>query len=216
MACKLQATSVPEVCSRPSDPGYLGTPRSVRFENLFAGAPKTPTLLELTRNIHDVIESAIKLSQKGTDKISNGSESVADIKTLAGRSLRLKELQKDIPTLWHNPFIREEEDHQVECALVGAETFGCKVPEVIKEKLTKLAKNPATIKYAGTVPSTAWNFIAPKSIPRTPTYALAACKHVVKTKTTNNPTQSVFLPLLHKKPPPIQSHKQKATRRGKN
>lgn len=81
--------------------------------------------------------------EKGAERIAIGSESAADIKTLAARLLKLTELQDNTPALWRNSFMSKEEDHRVERALVGANTFGCKVPDVIKAKLNRLAKDLA-------------------------------------------------------------------------
>lgn len=47
MARKSKVTVGPNDVSRPKDPAYLGTPRSVRFENLFAGAKNSPNLFEV-------------------------------------------------------------------------------------------------------------------------------------------------------------------------
>lgn len=89
MARKQQAITAPEDRSRPQDPQYLGTLRSVRFKNLFTGSPNTPTLLDVTQKLYKLIETAIKLPKKGAEKILIGSESAADIKTLAARLLEL-------------------------------------------------------------------------------------------------------------------------------
>lgn len=177
MARKRQATAAPEDRSRPRDPHYLGTPRSVRFKNLFTETSNTPTLLDVTQKLYELIETAIKLPKKGAEKISIGSESAADIKTLAARLLELAELQDDIPAMQRNPFMSDEDDHRIERALAGANTFGCKVPELIDAKLEKIAQDLAIIKQAASLPSGGFSFKTPNSLPKTPSYALAASKH---------------------------------------
>lgn len=145
-ARKRQATAGPEDRTRRPDPTYLGTPRSVRFKNLFADADKTPKLLDVTHKLYDLIDSSIKLPKKGVDRVTIGSESAAGVKTLMAQLLELAELQDNIPSFRRNPFLNEDEEHQIKCALAGPNTFGCKVPDVLERKLDQIAKDLADIK----------------------------------------------------------------------
>lgn len=201
-ARKRQATAAPEDRSRPKDPQYLGTPRSVRFKNLFTGTANTPSLLEVTQKMYELIESAIKFLKKGAEKITIGSESAADIKTLAARMLELAEQQDDIPAIRRNPFLSDEEDHRIERALAGANTFGCKVPELVNAKLDKIVKDLAEIKLAAAKPSSGFSFRTPKSLMTIPSYALAASKHAPRPPSTRPADPTTFRPVLHRKQPP--------------
>lgn len=151
MAFKCQVTSGTKDKSQPKDPAYLGTLRSIRFKNLFAGAPTAPNLLEVTHKIYNLIKILIKLPNKGAEKISSGAISVAKIKSLAARLIKLAELQEDKSSLRRNTFLGKDEDQRVEQALAGANTFGCKVPDVIKAKLDKQAKELAENKQAASL-----------------------------------------------------------------
>lgn len=200
-ARKRQATSGPDDNSRRIDPTYLGTPRSVRFKNLFADSIGTPSLLAVTRKLYGLIEDSLKLPKKGAEKVTVGSESAADIKTLAARLLEIAELQAEIPAVRRNPFLSEEEDHQVERALAGANAFGCKVPDVIEAQLANIAKELAEIKHAATLPSKDFSFTSRTRQPPTPSYALAASKHAPPT-TASALVPRLFRPVMHKTPPP--------------
>lgn len=200
-ARKRQATSGPDEAPHRIDPTYLGTPRSVRFKNLFADSVGAPSLLAVTRKLYDLIENTIKLPKKGADKVTIGSESAADIKTLSARLLEITEFQSNIPTLRRNPFLDDEEECQVERQLAGENTFGCKVPDLIGQQLANIAKELAEIKHAANLPSKDFSFTSQNKGNTTPSYALAASKHAPKSKQAAA-VPSTFRPVLHKTPPP--------------
>lgn len=199
---KRQATAGPDERPRRADHAHLGTPRSVRFKKLFADNPKTPGILDVAKKLHDIIEGAIKLPKKGAEKITIGSESAADIKTLAAHVLDLAEALSDFPfpSIRRNPFSETEEDHQIERSLAGTNAFGCKVPDTIASKLDQLAKDLAEMKNAVTMPTGQFTFTNNVSNPKTPSYALAASKHAPRQPTTTTPT--TFRPVLTRKQPP--------------
>lgn len=62
---KRQATSGPDDQPRKADHSYLSTPRSVRFQKLFTDTSKSPGILDVGRNIHDIIAGAINFLKKG-------------------------------------------------------------------------------------------------------------------------------------------------------
>lgn len=128
-----QATAGPEDRTRRPDPTYLGKPRLVRFKNLFADAENTPNLLDVTRKLYDLIDNTIKLPKKDAERVTLGSESAADVKTVMARLLKLVEPQDNIPSFRRNPFLSEDDDHQLERALAGPNSFGCKVPDTIEK-----------------------------------------------------------------------------------
>lgn len=98
--------------------------------------------------------------------------------------------------------MNEDEDHQIERALAGPNTFGCKVPDVLERKLDQIAKDLADIKQAATKTSGAFSFTTPTTnASKTPSYALAASKHAPRPSTTAAPTPQVFRPTLHRKTP---------------
>lgn len=97
-ARKRQATAGPEDHTRRPDPTFLGTPRSVRFKNLFSDSADPPNLLDVTRRLYDLIDISINLPNKGAKRVTIGSESAADVKTLMARLLKLVELQDNIPS----------------------------------------------------------------------------------------------------------------------
>lgn len=103
-ARKRQATAGPEDRPSPPDPTYLGTPRSTRLKNLFTEAILPPTLLDVARKLNDLVENNVKLPKKGAEKISVGSETAADIKTLVVKLFELAELNQDIPAIRRNIF----------------------------------------------------------------------------------------------------------------
>lgn len=200
---KRQATAGPD--DRPSRAGlsYLGTPRSTRFKNLFPDNPSAPGILDVTRKLHDIIESAIKLPKKVAEKITLGSESAANIKTLVAHVLDLAEALADhpFPSIRRNPFSESDEDHQVERALAGTNAFGCTVPEIISKKLDKLAEDLAEMKNVMiTMPTSRFTFANTTPSSKTPSYALAASKHAPHQPA--QPTPTSFIPVLHKKQPP--------------
>lgn len=151
-------------------------------------------MLDVTRKLNDLVESSIKLPKKGAEKISVGLETAANIKTLVVRLLELAKLHDNIPAIRRNPFFPDDEDHQVERALAGANIFGCKVPDIIKAKLDQLTKLIESIKCAATAPSSSFNFRTNKSnTSTTPSYALAASKHAPKPTTATR--QLAFKPV---------------------
>lgn len=190
-ARKRQATAGPK--DRPSrpDPTYLGTPRSIRFKNLFSTAANTPTLLDVTRKLYELIESSIKLPGKGAEKISIGSETAADVKTLAARLLELAEVENDIPAIRRNPFSTNDEDLQVERVLAGANQFGCQLPNVIEVQLKQISKDIAELKHAASLPSREFQFSTTNTPAKTPSYALAASKHAPRPSTNVNAPEDV-------------------------
>lgn len=157
-ARKRQATSGPNDRPSPPDLEFLGTPRSIRLKNLFTGAMAPPNLLDVARKLNNLVESGIKLPKKGAEKTSLGSETAADIKTLTVRLLELAEFHNYIPAIRRNPFSADEEEHQVERALAGANTFGCKVPDVIEAKLEQLTKAMERLERVATAASSSFNF----------------------------------------------------------
>lgn len=167
-----------------------------------------PNLLDIARKLNDLVESSINIPKKGAEKISLGSETAANSKTLTVRLLEVAEIQNNIPAIQRNPFAAEDEDHWVERALVGANTYGFKVPEFIEAKLDKLAKSMERIERVATMPSLNFNFRTTASTTSTPSNALAASKHAPKTTTTER--QPAFNPVTIRKslpapPPAIKS-----------
>lgn len=143
---KQHAGSGPEGRPGMADPTYLGTPRSARFKNLFEGSTSPPSLLSVVKKLYDLIEESIRLPRKGAEKITSlGSETAADIKTLAASALDLAESLADIPTIRQNPFGEDDEDHRVERALAGARAFGCQVPDVLDAKLDTISKSISSL-----------------------------------------------------------------------
>lgn len=97
----------------------------MRFSNIFKDAPPNPTLLDITRKLYDVIESSILLPKKGGERISSlGSETAADIKTLAATVLDLVEQSPNMPYVGRHLFSGDDDDHQVERTLAGSNSFG--------------------------------------------------------------------------------------------
>lgn len=162
-------------------------------------------MLEVTQKLYKLIETSIKLPKKGAAKISIGSESAANIKTLAARLLELAGLQDNIPAIIRNPFSNDEDEHRVERALAGANTFGCKIPDVLDAKLDKIARDLEEINNAASLPSRGFSFKTPSSLTRQPTYALAASKHAPRTPVGQPAATPQFRPVLHKKQPPPPS-----------
>lgn len=202
-ARKRQATAGPEDCTRRPDPTYLGTPRSVRFKNIFSDTAVTPNLLDVMKKLYDLINSTIKLLEQGAERAMLGSESAADVKTLIARLLELAELQDKIPSFRRNLFLSEDDDHQIKQALAAPNIFGCKVPDVLEKKLDQMAKDLANIKKAASNPSGTFSFNTPTSnATRAPSYALTASKHARRPQTATNGAPQVFRPTLHKMAPP--------------
>lgn len=199
---KRQATAGPDDRPGRANPVYLGTPRSTRFKNLFPDAPSAPGILEVTKKLYDLIEGLIHLPKKGAEKITLGSESAADIKTLAAHLLELAETLSDIPSIRRNPFSDAGDAHQVERALAGTNSFGCEVPKSIEAKLDKLAKDLAEMKQAVVMPTSTFSFNTSNSRPGIPSYALAASRHAPRQQ--SGPPPVTFRPFHHKKNPPPQ------------
>lgn len=201
---KRQATTGPGDRPNREGLGYLGTPRSTRFKNLFPNDPSPPGILDVARNLHEIIENAIKLPKKGAEKIMIGSESEADVKTLAAHILDLAEALSDFPfpSVRRNPFSEREEAHQIERTLAGDNSFGCQVPESISKKMDQLAKDLAEIKQVVTMPTSQFTFARLTNTNTVPSYALAASKHAPRQTTTTTPQPTVFRPVLQKKQPP--------------
>lgn len=198
---KHQATPNLDDRPTPPDPDYLGTPRLTRLKNLFTGAAGPPSLLEVARKLNNLVEYSVKLPKKGAEKISIGSETATDVKTLLVRLLGLTEFNNNIPTIRRNFFAPEEDDHQFERALAGANAFGCQVPDIIKARLDQLSKNLKRIKQAATAPSSKFNFQVAKTNSSTPSYALAASKHAPRD--VSAPRQAIFkLVSVRKAPSP--------------
>lgn len=99
----------------------------------------------------------------------------------------------------------DKDDHRIKRALAGANTFGCKVPELIDAKLDKIAKDLAIIKQAASLPSSGFSFKTPNSLPKTPSYALAASKHAPRPNLARQTDPTAFRPVLHRKQPPPPS-----------
>lgn len=202
-ARKRQATAGPEERSRRPDPTLLGTPRSVRFKNLFADVADPPNLLDVTRRLYDLIDSSIKLPKKGAERVTIGSESAADVKTLMARLLELVELQDNIPSFRRNPFLNDDEEHIIERTLAGPNSFGCKVPDVIEKKLDQIAKDIADMRQMTSRQQNTFNSRNPTpAAAASASYALAASKHAPRQAQADRTAQPVFRPVLHKKPPP--------------
>lgn len=199
----------------PTSHTLLGTPRSARFKNIFKDSTPNPTLIEVTRKLHEVIENTIILPKKGGDKISSlGSESAADIKILVATVLDLVEGSSNIPLLTRQLTSNNEDYHHVKRTLAGTNAFGCKMPDIVESRLDNIDKNLADIKAAFTLPRKKFNFAIPAKNQRsTPSYALAAPKHA-----PNNVSQrpgSAFHPVPSKKqppPPPSQARSQNAVK----
>lgn len=198
-ARKRQATAGPEDRPSPPDPTYLGTPRSTRLKNLFTEAILPPTLLEVARKLNDLVENSVKLPKKGAEKISVGSETAADIKTLVVKLLELAEFNQDIPAIRRNIFAADNEEQDVERVLTGANKFGCKVPDVLELRLDQITKSLERIERVTSLPSTNFSFNTANSKTTTPSYALAASKHAPKPTTTPRPT--TFRPVSVRKAP---------------
>lgn len=152
-ARKRQATAGPEDRPTPPDPEYLGTPRSIRLKNMFTGAMAPPNLLDIARKLSNLVETKVKLPKKGAEKISIGSETAADIKTLTARLLELAEFNDNIPALRRDPFAAEDDEHQVQRILAGANAFGCKVPGILENRLDQMTKALERIERATLTPS---------------------------------------------------------------
>lgn len=116
--------------------------------------------------------------------------------------LELAELQDIIPSFRGNPFLGEEDDHQIKRALAGANALGCKIPELVELRLEKIANNITEIKRATTQMSNPFDFARQAKNPATPSYALAASRHAPKPTNTANPPPQIFRPVLNKRPPP--------------
>lgn len=201
---KRQAGSTAEGRTGQSDPMYLGTPQSTRFKNLFEGSTPTPTLREVVKKLYDIIDESIRLPRKVAEKITSlGSETAADIKTLAASALDLAEGLADMPVARRRIFGDDKDAHGVECALAGKNTFGCMVPDIIKSKLDTITKSIATLQHALKVThqsTRSFNFNQPASNATTPSYALTASKHAPQT--TNRTTTTAPKTVPHKKQPP--------------
>lgn len=201
---KRQATAGADKRPSRANQSYLGTPRSTRFRRLFTDDANVPGILEVTKKLYELVEGSIKLPKKGAEKTTIGSESAADIKTLAAHLLDLAETLTNIPAINRNPFADEDDDHHVARALAGANVFGCKLPDLIEKKLDKFTKDLAEIKHAVTMPTADFRFNPTSTSLRTPTYALAASKHAPRQQAPQATTQApvTFRPVHHKKPPP--------------
>lgn len=197
---KRQATADADGRPGKANPTYLGTPRSTRFKNLFSETADAPNILEVTKKLYELIEGAIHLPKKGAEKITIGSESAADIKTLAAHLLELAESLSVIPSLRRNIFSDIDDNHQIKQNLAGTNAFGCKVPDEISRKLDKLASDLAEMKHAVTMPTTSFSFNTANSARPSPSYALAASKHAPRQPLAPLPT--LFKPVHHKKTPP--------------
>lgn len=184
-----------------ADPVYLGTPRSTRFKNLFEDSTPTPSLLTVVKKLYELIDESIRLPRKGAEKITSlGSETAADIKTLAASALDLAEGLVDIPQPRRNLFGNDDEDRCVERALAGTNAFGCQVPDVLEKKLDKITQSLATLQHAMQIDHQRpkdFNFNKPPQTNTTPSYALAASKHAPQTAARAAPT--TFRPVIHKK-----------------
>lgn len=195
-----------------------GTPRSQRFKNIFKEA--NPTLLDISRKLYELIEGSILLPKKGGEKISSlGSETAADIKTLAASVLDLVERSNNIPSLTRNLLSEEDDDHRFERALAGANAFGCKVPDLVESRLDSIDKTLAEIKKAFTAPSGGFTFTTPTlSTPHTnrtagPSYALAASKHAPRANAnTSGPTFRPVPSRTQPPPPPKPARAQNAVK----
>lgn len=208
---KRLATSSLNDRTGPTSHTLLGTPRSVRFKNIFKETSPNPSLLEVTRKLYDVIEGSILLPKKGGEKISSlGSETAADIKILAATVLDLVEKSSNIPLLNRQTLPNDDDEHLVERALAGPNTFGCKVPDIVEARLDSIDKAITEIKNAFTLPNSKFSFKVPtKQQPTTPSYALAASRHAPNAS-ANRPTES-FQPVHARKqppPPPPQARSQ--------
>lgn len=196
----------------PPSQDLLGTPRSIRFKNIFKDASPNPTLLEVTRKLYDTIEGSILLPKKGGEISYLGSESAADIKILAATVLELVERSSNIPLLHRSTLANDDEDHQIERVLAGANAFGCKVPDIVETRLNNIDKTLTEIKKAFMPTSGTFNFSTPaRNQTSTPSYAyaLAASKHAPAN--TTHRTAPIFRPAPAKKqppPPPPQARSQ--------
>lgn len=199
---KRLATSSLNDKNRPDTRTLLGTPRSTRFKSIFPDSTPNPTLLEVTRKLYQIIESSILLPKKGGEKISSlGSESAADIKTLAATVLDIVEQSSNIPLLNRRLLAADEEDHQIERELAGNNAFGCKVPDVVEARLDNIDKTLSDLKKALLLPSGAFSFNLPAQKKATvPSYALAASKHAPNS--LNPRPTTAFHPVASKKQPP--------------
>lgn len=187
----------------PTDPIYLGTPRSTRFKNLFESAAPAPSLLTVVKKLYELIHESIRLPKKGAEKITSlGSETAADIKTLAASALDLAEGLADIPATRRNLFGGDDDDHRGERALAGTNAFGCQVPDMLEKKLDTITQSLATLQQALHVNQRQprdFNFNKSNPATTAPPYALAASKHAPKTTHSTIPT--TFKPVYHKKTP---------------
>lgn len=173
----------------------------MRLNNIFKNAPRNPSILDVTCKLYDLIESSILLSKKGGERISLlGSETAADIKTLAAAVLDQVEQSLNLPIVGQNLFPTDSNNHQVEHALEGANPFRCKVPDVVGARLDSIDKALAGIKDVFQNTSHCFNSPNLTTNPKTPSYALAVSRHAPKSTTV--PTLTEFRPVLHKKPPP--------------
>lgn len=111
-------------------------------------------------------------------------------------------MQDNIPSLRRNPFSSQDNNHQVERALAGANTFDCRVLEVINAELNKITKDLAEIKEAEISETRILSFKTPTDLPQNPSYALAAFMHAPKTNPTGSTDPKIFRPVLHKRKPP--------------
>lgn len=118
---------------------------TIRFKNLFKRTLGAPNTLNVSQKLYNLVETSIKLPETDAGKLSIGSETTADIKTLVAKLLELAEAQSNIPSIQQNQFSDEDEDHKVERALAGVSTFGCKLSDLIGAHLDKLAKDLAEI-----------------------------------------------------------------------
>lgn len=196
-ARKRQATAGHDDRPTPPDPEYLGTPRSTWLKNIFIGAMAPPRILDVARKLNDLVENNVKLPKKGAEKISIGSETAADIKTLVAKFCKLAEFNDNIPALRRDPFAADDDDHRVERALAGPNMFGCKVPDAIEAKLDQLTKSLERIKRS----TSNFNFkvTKQKTNTTTPSYSLAASKHAPNTVAP--PRHITFKPTPVRKPP---------------
>lgn len=139
------------------DASLLGTTRSQRFKNIFKGS--RPSLMDVTRKLYDLIESSILLSKKGGKRISSlGSETGADIKTLAVTVLDMVEQSPNIPAVGRHLFSSDEDDHWVEQSLAEANTFGCKIPDLVEKHLENIHSALAELKNTLTPPKHGFTF----------------------------------------------------------
>lgn len=164
-------------------------------------------MLEVTQKLYKLIEESILLPKKGGERISSlGSETAADIKTLAATVLDLVEQSSNIPSTRRNLFTGEDDDNQIKRALTGTNTFGCKIPDLVEKRLKSIDTALSELKATFANPGKGFTFNIPQSRKaNTPSYALAASKHAPHTSPPAIPT--VFRPVLaRKQPPPPHQH----------